>query len=273
MVMVQYGTCRAVWSDGQIALDGLKHRLVNRLARYPAAGHPIALTHGVTTVLGKGIDTMVGRFQLALQEASPQAVPPDLVRSDWRAGLPVLTGRSLTLRELRLSDAPSLHANLSTPDVERFIPPPPSTVEGFERFIQWVQHLRRMGRYAGFGMVPHGEAHAVGILQVRQMDPVFYAGEWGFALGSAYWGTGLFMEAARLVLDFSFDTLGVHRLEARAAIHNGRGLGALVKLGAVREATLRRSLRCHGQYLDQSLWSILKEDWLQAKAVWGAKIH
>jgi ribosomal-protein-alanine N-acetyltransferase len=216
---------------------------------------------------------MVARFQLAPREVQPHAVQPEVVRNDWRAGLPVLTGRSLTLRELRLSDAPSLCANLSTPDVGRFIPPPPSTVEGFERFIHWVQHLRHTGRYAGFGMVPQGETHAVGILQVRQMDPVFHTGEWGFALGSAYWGTGLFMDAARLVLGFSFETLGVHRLEARAAIQNGRGLGALVKLGAVREATLRRSLRVHGQYLDQSLWSILKEDWLQAKAVWGEKIH
>ena len=58
--------------------------------------------------------------------------------SDWRQALPVLTGTLVTLRELRLSDAPSLLAMLSTEEVSRFISPPPTTVEGFERFIAWT---------------------------------------------------------------------------------------------------------------------------------------
>ena len=46
--------------------------------------------------------------------------------SDWRQALPVLTGTLVTLRELRLSDAPSLLAMLSTEEVSRFISPPPT---------------------------------------------------------------------------------------------------------------------------------------------------
>lgn len=88
------------------------------------------------------------------------------------------------------------------------------------------------------------------------------------ALGSAFWGTGLFMAAAESVLAFAFETLGVHRLEARAAAANGRGNGALRKLGAVCEGTLRGSFRRHGQDWDQYLWSILDSDWRQTKAVW-----
>ena len=64
----------------------------------------------------------------------------------------------------------------------------------------------------------------------------------------------------------------VHRLEARAAIVNGRGNGALRKIGAVQEAVLRRSFLCHGEYVDQTLWSILDSDWRQTKAVWGPKV-
>ena len=81
------------------------------------------------------------------------------------------------------------------------------------------------------------------------------------------------MDSARLVLDFSFRHLGVHRLEARAAVQNGRGNGALRKLGAVPEGTLRQSLPRNGAFLDQILWSILSDDWLQAKAVWSVSIH
>jgi len=198
---------------------------------------------------------------------------PAVVTSDWRQALPVLTGRTLSLRELRLSDAPSLLMHLATEEVERFISPPPTTVAGFERFIQWTHRMRQQGQYVCFGIVPEGESHAVGIFQVRQLEPSFQTAEWGFALGHAYWGTGLYAEGARLVVDFVFEAIDVHRLEARAAVRNGRGNGALAKVGAVREGTLRRSFLRNGQYLDQALWSILKEDWLQAKAVWGEKIH
>jgi RimJ/RimL family protein N-acetyltransferase len=190
--------------------------------------------------------------------------------TDWRRALPVLTGEMVTLRELRKSDAPSLLAMIATEEVARFISPPPTTVEGFERFIEWTHRQRAAGTYACFAVVLGGTDTAIGIFQVRQLEPSFGTAEWGFAIGSAFWGRGVFMDAAKLTLGFVFDTLGVHRLEARAAIKHGRGTGALAKVGAIKEGLLRKSFYKDGEYLDQSLWSILREDW-QAKAVWGAK--
>lgn len=195
------------------------------------------------------------------------------VSSDWRQALPVLTARGVTLRELRLSDALSLFDMLSTEEVARFISPPPTTVDGFERFIAWTHCERAAGRYACFAVVPEGLTRAVGIFQIRAMEPGFATAEWGFAIGSPFWGTGVFVNAARSTVDFAFETIGVHRLEARAAVQNGRGNGALAKVGAVKEGVLRRSFLRHGQYIDQALWSIVREEWRQAKAVWGSAIH
>ena len=62
--------------------------------------------------------------------------------SDWREALPILRAKGITLRELRASDAPSLLALLTTEEVSRFISPPPTTLEGFERFIQWARRER-----------------------------------------------------------------------------------------------------------------------------------
>ena len=71
----------------------------------------------------------------------------------------------------------------------------------------------------------------------------------------------MFQEGAELVLDFMFETVGVHRLEARAAVLNGRGNGALKKIGAIQEGLLRKSFEKNGERLDQALWTILAEDW------------
>ena len=197
---------------------------------------------------------------------------PSTITSDWRTGLPCLTGNLVNLREMRASDAPALFAALSSEQVSKFISPPPATVEGFGRFINWAIRQRQAGQYVCFAVVPHGTDTAVGIFQVRSLEPAFGTAEWGFALAPECWGTGIFVDGAKLVVDFAFEGLGVHRLEARAAIKNGRGNGALRKLGAVQEGVLRRSFLRNGEYLDQALWTILQDEWLQAKTVWGSRV-
>lgn len=209
---------------------------------------------------------------LPVPRTKPRDAAPS-VMTDWRQVLPVLANGVLTLRELRMSDAEALLELLTQEEVARFISPPPTTVDGFERFIAWAQRERTAGRYICFAVVPDGMDTAIGIFQVRQLDPTFNTAEWGFAIGRAFWGSGVFTAAARLTIDFAFDVVGVNRLEARAAVANGRGNGALAKLGAVREATLRRSFLRDGRYYDQALWSIVRQDWRRAKAVWGAAVH
>jgi len=111
--------------------------------------------------------------------------------------------------------------------------------------------------------VPHGLRHAVGIIQVRSLEPSFATADWGFAIGASFWSTGVFAEAADLVAGYAFESLGVHRLEARAAKENGRGNGALQRMGASAEAELARSFKREDHYGPQLLWSLSKDDWKQ----------
>ncbi len=219
------------------------------------------------------MEKMPYREQLEIVAATTDGASWQPTTSDWRTGLPTLRGKQVTLRELRLSDAPSLLAMLTTEEVTRFISPPPTTVEGFERFILWTHRQRAQGAYVCFAVVPEGHEDAVGLFQVRQLDPTFSTAEWGFALGSPFWGTGIFADAAGLMVDFVFETIGTHRLEARACAANGRGNGALRKLGAVQEGVLRKSFLRHGLYLDQILWSILDEDWRLARTGRQPRVH
>ena len=196
-----------------------------------------------------------------------------MASGDWRQGLPELADKAVTLRELRLSDAASLFSMLSTDEVRRYMTPPPSDIEGFERFILWAHAERAAGRYLCYAVIPAGYDTPVGIFQARQLDPAFSIGEWGVALGSPFWGSGIFEASARLVMDFLFEEIGVHRLEARAAVQNGRANGAARKIGAVPEGVARQGLNCRGQYHDQLMWSILAEDWRQSKIEHRPIVH
>jgi ribosomal-protein-alanine N-acetyltransferase len=207
-------------------------------------------------------------YQHELATATVSVAPVrQAVTSDWQEALPTLRGGHVVLRELRASDATSLFALLTTEEVSRFISPPPSSVEGFERFIAWTLHQRAAGTYACFAVTLRGYDTAIGIFQLRELQPGFNTAEWGFAIGSPFWGTGIFQDGAELVLDFAFNTVGVHRLEARAAVLNGRGNGALAKIGAVQECVLRKSFLHNGQYLDQVLYAIVDVDWRNSRTV------
>jgi ribosomal-protein-alanine N-acetyltransferase len=210
------------------------------------------------------------RPDVRFQPAVAQLPVAQTVSTDWRDRLPTLTGAGVTLRELRASDAPSLCALLTTEEASRFISPAPTTVAGFERFIAWTLRQRCYGTYACFAVTIDSTDMAIGIFQLRELESGFGLAEWGFALGSAYWGSGAFTKGAELLLTFAFDTVGVHRLEARATVRNGRGIGALRKIGAVQEGLLRKSLFKNGEYFDQALWTILDEDW-RATRVWSGK--
>lgn len=192
---------------------------------------------------------------------------------DWQFGLPTIKGEKVTLRELRESDAQALLVMLTSEEVAEFVSPLPRTVEGFQGFISEVQNERLAGNSFCYGIVPDGYDDAMGLFQVRQIEPGFGSAEWGFALGSPFWGSGAFLDGARAVIDFSFNVVGVHRLEARSIASNARGNAALRKVGAMQEGILRRSFERNGRFFDQVLWSILRDDWCQSKAVWGPKLH
>jgi len=178
----------------------------------------------------------------------------------WAGVVPTMSSSGTTLRALLPADADSLFSLLTTEPVGQFILPPPHSVEDFSRFIDWTNRQQEAGRHLCFGIVPPGQDTAVGVIQIRREASDCSTAEWGFVLSERFWGTGLFMASAELVLSFLFDTVGIHRLEARTIVGNARASGALKKLGAVQEGLLRRGFGRNGDYFDQILWSILAED-------------
>ncbi|HUR89517.1 MAG TPA: GNAT family protein [Ramlibacter sp.] len=182
----------------------------------------------------------------------------------WTDGLPPLTGANVSAREVVAKDAPVLAELLSDALVAEHVSAPPQSVSAFQGFIAWCQQQRSLGRSVCFGIVPHGLEAAVGIIQIRALDPTCWqTAEWGFALAAAFWGTGTFMEAANLVAEFAFDTMQVHRLEARAVEANARGNAALQKLGAKPEGSLVRGFKRPQGYDTQIMWGLTAEDWRQ----------
>jgi len=191
----------------------------------------------------------------------------------WRAELPILSGRIVTLREPALHDIGPLVDLLSLTDATRFALDEPLSELGVQLLIDRAQRERAAGTSFTYAITLASARTLVGLIQVRQLDPAFEAAEWECTIVPSARGNGVFIEAARLAGSLAFGAVGTHRLEARVLLQNGRANGALRKLGAVQEGVLRRAVRRQGEYVDQVLWSMLKEDWGEHWMSTAPRVH
>lgn len=182
-------------------------------------------------------------------------------RFNWRIELPVLSGRLVTLREPTPVDCDSLLTLLSEPDATRFgldESPGPASIH---RMIDYAARDRAAGVAFMYAITFAATGKLIGLLQVRQLDPLFENAAWECTLVADVRGTGVFWEATHLVGSFVFASAGVSRLEARVDVGNGRGNAAMRKIGGVAEGVLRRSGRRGHEYVDQMMWAVLKDTW------------
>jgi RimJ/RimL family protein N-acetyltransferase len=75
-----------------------------------------------------------------------------------------------------------------------------------------------------------------------------------------YWGRGYGTEVARLVLRYAFETLGLHRVHLKVAAYNVRARRCYEKAGFRLEGVLRESFQVDGEWQDDVLMAILREE-------------
>ena len=196
-----------------------------------------------------------------------------LTSPNWRSVLPTLSARLVTLREPTSSDLRPLMDLLLLADASRFGIDEPVSEVAAQQLLDRIARDREAGIAFTFLVTITSSRAIAGLVQARQIDLSWESAEWECTLAPSWRGTGAFLETARLVGSFAFGTVGVHRLEARVLLQNGRANGALRKLGAVQEGVLRESVRRGSEYLDQVLWSVLKEDWGEHWVSTAPRVH
>jgi ribosomal-protein-alanine N-acetyltransferase len=155
--------------------------------------------------------------------------------------LPVLAADGVRLREVDLCDAAALTALFQLPAVAAHLDPPPATEADFASWIALSQSRRAAGRAACYTLLTEADEVAGLFMAVRFEEPE--RAEIGFALAPQFWGTGLFMKAIEVYLDFLFLEWGVTALVGKTSARNQRGVGVMRKLNArVIERTERNGV-------------------------------
>jgi RimJ/RimL family protein N-acetyltransferase len=85
--------------------------------------------------------------------------------------------------------------------------------------------------------------------------------EIGYVIGRDHWQQGFATEIVPRVIDFAFDELGLHRIEADIDPRNTGSIRIVERLGFRREGLLRERYHVNGEKQDSALFGLLKPDW------------
>jgi ribosomal-protein-alanine N-acetyltransferase len=169
----------------------------------------------------------------------------------------------LLLRELSSADLAVIHHLHSLPEVDKFNTLGiPATLETTEHLLtDWLAQARVVPRSSYiFAAQEAVSQEFVGLMALNLGKASFKNAEVWYKVLPAYWGQGLTTEAVKALLNFGFDHLQLHRIEAGCAVENRASIRVLEKVGMTREGRKRQVLPIRGAWVDNYFFAILATD-------------
>lgn len=176
-----------------------------------------------------------------------------------------LFGERVILREWAEADLEAMHAWLGDPAVMRFLSwgseSRDETREHLELCLREQARADRERFYLAVELRGAGEVIGGAGTEYRSRKYDGGEGGLGYFLRPTYWGRGYATEAARLVLGFAFEQLGMHKVSASCDAGNRASERVMQKCGMTLEGRLRESHQRFGEWRDRLLYGILRREW------------
>lgn len=181
---------------------------------------------------------------------------------------PIQTER-LVLRPFEEGDIEALYAMQSDEEVVRYLYHDARSLDevraALERKIAAVS-IAGEGDGVGAAAILRDTGELVADLSLWCVSEGHAQGELGFVVHPAHQRRGYATEAARPMLDFAFDTVGLHRMVGRTEARNTASARVLEKLGMRREAHFIENEWVKGEWQSELVYAILAEEWTTLRA-------
>ena len=175
--------------------------------------------------------------------------------------LPVLETRRLRLRALTMRDEGDMFRYASDPEVSRHVLwDAHRTPRDTRSTLRSALRQYRAGQPSSFAIERKSDRRMIGTIGFMWINCEHRSGEVGYSLARDCWNQGYATEALQAVLDFGFDTLRLHRIEAQHETDNPASGRVMEKCGMVCEGTLRSRVFNKGRFSDVKLYAVLRED-------------
>jgi [ribosomal protein S5]-alanine N-acetyltransferase len=175
--------------------------------------------------------------------------------------LPSLKTARLLLRPFRLTDADDVQRLAGDRDIASTTASIPHPYDDgiAEQWIATHQRHFAQGTWLDLAITLDPAGALVGAIGLR-FEPEHDRAELGYWIGKPYWGRGYATEAARALVQYGFETLGLHRIYARHFTRNPASGNVLQKIGMTHEGHRRQHEKKWGIYEDEELYGMLRDE-------------
>ena len=175
--------------------------------------------------------------------------------------MPRLETERLILRRITMRDAPDVFAYSRDEEVARYVLwSAQKSLREAKDFCRFEQRRYRSDEPSSWGIVLAETGRLVGTIGYMEYDADHACVEVGYSLARELWNKGYMTEALSRVIDYTFETMDVNRIEAQHELENPSSGRVMEKCGMRKEGVLRQRLYNKGRYVDVALYAILKSD-------------
>jgi RimJ/RimL family protein N-acetyltransferase len=171
-----------------------------------------------------------------------------------------LEGEKVYLRPLDMDDLDTFHRWFNHPDLRKWLYLTYPITKGDEK--ETLEKMIKDKDSVYLSIVIKSNDKLIGNLSLHKIHKVHKSAELGIAIGdSEETSKGYGTEAMKLLIDYGFNTLNLHRIQLWVHDFNKRAIGSYEKLGFVQEGKKRESFYSDGKYTDGILMAILRKEW------------
>ncbi len=169
----------------------------------------------------------------------------------------------LILGEIVDDDLQAIHAMNSIPEVDEFNTLGlPENIDTTRTLVNgWIREQAAEPRIGyTFSMKSAESGKLIGMIALMLDRAKYRKAEVWYKTLPEYWGNGYTTEALKIILNFAFRDLNLHRVEAGCATANIGSVKVLEKVGMTREGLCRKTLPIRGEWVDNYMYAILDTD-------------
>jgi [ribosomal protein S5]-alanine N-acetyltransferase len=173
----------------------------------------------------------------------------------------LLSTERLIIKPIIFADLEFVHALLCLAETNEFNTLGcPKNIEETEEILQlWIAQ-NKINRQFTFTINNKITGNAIGLISINLGKPKYKNAEIWFKFHKDFFNQGFATEAAQQIIDFGFNTLKLHRIEAGCAVGNKASIKVLEKIGMQKEAHTRQLLPLASSWSDNYGYAILESD-------------
>jgi ribosomal-protein-alanine N-acetyltransferase len=177
---------------------------------------------------------------------------------------PELESKRLRFRKLTNADAPEILVLRGNPETMQFIPRPLiKDIEGALAHIKMINEKIDDNIDINWAVTEKESDECIGIMGFYRTQPEHYRTELGYMITPEHWGKGYVTEAVTVLLDFAFNSLQFHSIEAVIDSRHIASERVLQKVGFVKEAHFKENFYYNNEFTDTVIYGLLKRNFIK----------